>query len=158
MRPLPSVHYQSVDTFLLRLAIMLAQHSKDPSTKVGAVLTDQYGSIVSTGFNRFPAEHPDTLDFYHDRPYKLANIVHAEEWAFHFSDSPVNGGTLYTSFPTCPKCMSRAIEEGVARVVFPPLPRKDRPASWIEEWDKLIEVSLALAERKNITVSIIHHV
>ena len=43
------------DLFYLGLAQYISSASKDPSTKVGAVLVAENNSVLSTGWNGFPA-------------------------------------------------------------------------------------------------------
>ena len=48
------------DFRFLELAWVISQWSKDPSTKVGAVIADIFThEILSTGYNGFPTATPD---------------------------------------------------------------------------------------------------
>lgn len=127
----------------LGLAVEIATWSKDPSTKVGAVLVNAHNDVVGTGFNGFAPGESDAPELYHDRTYKYANVIHAEVNAFRLANhhrkagilpASAEGGTLYTSFPCCPDCAEVAIERKVARVVFPPLPTEGRTKEWVAEW------------------------
>jgi dCMP deaminase len=60
------------------LAKYISEWSKDPSTKVGAVIVDDEKKIVGLGFNGFPIKTSDNEELYYDRDYKLSKIVHAE--------------------------------------------------------------------------------
>ena len=66
------------DQHFLQLAIDHARMSKDPSTRVGAVIVGPDREIRSSGFNGFPRGIEDTAERLADREMKLRLIVHAE--------------------------------------------------------------------------------
>lgn len=107
------------DRRMICLASHVATWSKDPSTQVGAVITDPNHRVLSLGFNGFPAGVADTdLD---DRDHKIARVVHAELNAILFARGPVVGATLYVwPMPPCSRCAGPIIQAGIARVVAPP--------------------------------------
>lgn len=145
------------DARYLQLARQIASWSKDPSTQVGAVLVRAKNTIAGTGYNGFPPGESDDPKLYMDRQYKYAHVIHAEVNALaDVSAQDSTGSTLYTSFPCCPACMEVAGKRGVARVVFPPLPKYGRPQSWIEQWEAWQLEAYAKAEQYGITVAIRH--
>lgn len=116
----------------LSIAREVAQQSRDPSTKVGAVIVDATNnSIVSSGFNRFPFGHVDSPDLYEDRQYKYANIIHAEVNALNLLPyRPINF-LLYTSFHPCIDCVEAIARSGVSAVYCPAFDPTERP-DWAE--------------------------
>ena len=82
------------DERFMKLAEHVASWSKDPSTKVGAVIVDEQHRIVSLGSNGFPKGIADDtrLD---DRAKKYEIVVHAEINAILFANKPVGNCTLY---------------------------------------------------------------
>lgn len=144
------------DLRYIALARHVAGWSKDPSTKVGAVLVRPNNSVASTGFNGFPPGHDDDPALYADREYKYAHVVHAEENAINFLGSRSDGFTLYTSFPCCPDCVQCAGETGVSRIVHPPLPTDGKPAAWIEEWTQRLARSREVAARFGIALEVLN--
>lgn len=124
------------DLRYLELANLVASWSKDPSTKVGAVLVRPNNSVAATGFNGFPPGADDSPERYADRDLKYRHVVHAEVNALNFFGQPAQGFTLYTSFPYCPNCLTYAARRGVTRIVQPPLPTLDRGPEWIREWQE----------------------
>jgi dCMP deaminase len=108
---------------MLKLARHIASWSKDPSTQVGAVITDAAHRILSVGYNGFPRGVPDeNLD---DRDHKYAQIVHAEMNAILFAGVPLKGATLYVwPMPPCSRCAGPIIQSGIGRVVSPPAPER----------------------------------
>ena len=69
---------RSWDQRFLDLAEHIAQWSKDPRTKVGAVIVDEKKRVVSVGYNGFPRGVDDNPDRYEDRTAKLLFVAHAE--------------------------------------------------------------------------------
>jgi dCMP deaminase len=104
--------------------VMLAKHisawSKDPSTQVGAVITDGHNRIISTGYNGFPRGVKDTPERLSNRPTKLSIVVHAEINAIIFATQPLQNATLYLwPFLSCSTCTGVIINAGIKRVVAP---------------------------------------
>jgi dCMP deaminase len=110
---------QSWDQFYLDLARFVAERrSKDPSTKVGAVIVRPDKTVVSMGFNGFARGLPDFPELYADRDFKIATVVHAEENAILTARERLRGCTIYvSSLPPCAHCASLIIQAGLARVV-----------------------------------------
>lgn len=107
------------DERFVALANHVAEWSKDPSTKVGAVIADDMKRIVSLGFNGFPRGVVDDPERYATRMVKYKLIVHAESNAILSAGRLVSGCTLYaTKFP-CSECAKQIIQSGIWRVVAP---------------------------------------
>ena len=122
------------DKRFIDIANIVATWSKDPGTKVGAVLVSER-RIIATGYNGFPQGISDRLDRYEDRETKLALTVHAEVNAI--INAAKNGAktentTLYVTFPPCVSCTTAVIQAGVTRVVRPDL--STAPKRWIESF------------------------
>lgn len=106
------------DRWFLGLAEYTSSASKDPSTKVGSVIVDSKRRIVSLGYNGLPAGIEDTDERLNNRDLKYKLIVHAERNALLFSNSKVEGCTIYTwPFMPCSSCASLIIQSGISRVV-----------------------------------------
>ena len=106
------------DDRFIGLAKLVGSWSKDPSTKVGAVIVDNNKRIVSIGFNGFPKNVKDTEERLCNREDKYSIIVHAEANALMFANKSVEGCTLYTwPFQPCSRCAGLIIQSGITRVV-----------------------------------------
>lgn len=90
------------DLRFLRLSQCISTFSKDPSTKVGAVIVRPDKTIASMGFNGFPKKLKDDAR-YNDREVKYSLIVHGEINAILFAKESLTGYTLYT-YPFMPYC------------------------------------------------------
>lgn len=105
------------DANFLTLANTVSMFSKDPSTKVGAVIVDDDKRVISIGYNGFPKGIKDDQRL-ENRELKYEMIVHAEANALLFANAPVKGCTIYTwPFQPCSRCASLIIQAGIRRVV-----------------------------------------
>lgn len=106
------------DERFLDVAALVAEWSKDPSTKVGAVIVRPDRTIASVGYNGFPMGLSDAEELYADKEEKYSRIVHAEMNALLHCKEPVKGYTLYT-FPLlpCDRCAAHFVQAGISRVV-----------------------------------------
>lgn len=109
------------DSFYIGLSRYVSGKSKDPSTKVGAVIVRPDNSVASIGFNGFPIAMPDSEELYANREEKYSRIIHGEINALNFcSDQSVFGYTLYTTpFMPCDRCFVQMVQAGIQRYVFP---------------------------------------
>mgnify|MGYP003143513061 FL=1 len=107
------------DSRFLRIAKEVSTWSKDPSTKVGAVIVDNNNRVVSMGYNGFP-QGVDDDERLKDREAKYKRIVHAEMNALLFSSKPVVDCRIYTyPFMPCPRCAGPIIQSGINMVISP---------------------------------------
>lgn len=119
------------DFRFLDLAELVSSWSKDPSTKVGAVITDQQHRVISIGYNGFPQNISDD-DRLNDRETKYKIIVHGEMNAILFANRCLKNCTLYTyPFMPCPRCTSMIIQTGIKRVVS----YNNMPDRWAKEFE-----------------------
>lgn len=105
------------DHRMLALAEHVAQWSKDPRTKVGAVITQPDRRVVSMGYNGFPRGVRDDDDRYADREVKLRFVCHAERNALDNADVSVRGCDLYVTLQPCADCTKSMIQKGIKRLV-----------------------------------------
>jgi dCMP deaminase len=108
------------DTRYYRLAREVASWSKDPRTKVGAVIVGSEGQILTQGYNGFPRGIEDKTARLADREVKLKYVVHAEmNCIYNASNSGVSlkDSDLYVyGLPVCSECAKGVIQVGVKRV------------------------------------------
>ncbi len=119
------------DTRFLGLAAHISAWSKDPSSQVGAVITDG-NRIVSLGYNGFAAGVEDRQERLDSRDVKLNLTIHAEENAMIFAKRDLSGCTVYVTHPPCPRCASKLIQEEFKRVVYI-APSDDFLSRWAED-------------------------
>lgn len=120
------------DERFLALAEFIAQWSKDPSTKTGAVIVDSNNRLMSVGFNGLPRNVDDSPKRLENREVKYRMIVHAEQNALLFARGSVNGCRIYIwPFMPCAPCAATIIQAGIVEVIAPP---SDNPR-WIKDFE-----------------------
>lgn len=112
-----------MDTKWQRRMILLARHvaqwSRDPSTKVGAVIVDHHRRVVSLGYNGFPRGVKDTDSRYNVKSEKYPRVVHAEANAILTASRNLEGATIFIDpLPPCAECAKLIIQAGVHNVCF----------------------------------------
>lgn len=139
------------DPRLADWAIGMARHvallSKDPSTKVGAVIFDPKRRIVSAGYNGFARGVEDKESRLTDRATKLKLTLHAEKNAILFATAPLDDCTIVVTHPCCAQCAAQIIQSGIKHVLWP-RPTEAFLARWAEDY------ALAIAQFKEAGVSI----
>lgn len=124
------------DQIYLNMAFECAKLSKDENTKVGSVIVDVDGRVVSTGRNGTVAGFPDG-DIPHSRDEKTIShkengeivefstnkyrfMLHSEANCLMFSDrSRLKGSTIYVTGMPCPNCALLIAQSKIGRVVIP---------------------------------------
>ncbi len=106
--------------FFMKAVYLSAELSKDPRTKIGAVLVKD-NNIISTGYNNFPRGVFDTEEDYLNREIKYSKIVHGEANAIlnaARAGASTLGSTLYTQGIPCAECAKAIIQCGCHSVIF----------------------------------------
>lgn len=120
------------DLRFLELAGLVAMWSKDPSTGVGAVITDRQHRVVSLGFNGFPRGIEDRPALLRSRDERLLRTIHAEENAILFADRQVDFCTMYVTHPPCANCTAKIIQVGIMNLVYR-MPSEEFKNRWQDE-------------------------
>jgi len=111
---------RSWDEHFMDMAILVAQRSKDPSTKVGCVVVSEDKIVVATGYNGLPRGVQDRSERM-ERPAKYLWTSHAEENAVAQSarvGAKLKGGTAFVTHHPCSRCARSLIQAGITRVVI----------------------------------------
>ena len=98
----------------LQMAELVASWSKDPSTQVGAVITE-HNRIVSLGFNGYPHGISDSAGT-DNRELKLLKTLHAEENAILYAKRDLKGCEIWVTHFPCPNCAAKIIQTGISAV------------------------------------------
>lgn len=135
------------DARFLSMARLTSTWSKDPSTKVGAVIVRPDNTIAGLGYNGFPRGVADNVDRYLDRNYKYPMIVHAELNAILNTKEPVNGYSLYVvPLSPCATCAGAIIQAGIKRVVALTLSP--------ERWKTNFDIALTMFREAGVDVDL----
>lgn len=136
--------------YFLNICEVVASRSKDPSTKVGAVIADPNSkAIVATGYNGLPrkvADLPERLE----RPVKYEWVLHGEVNAILNAarqGSRTEGTVLYVSpLPPCFQCSKAVINAGIKQIIF------RRKGEFRSEWEADFKRSKELLAEAEIKV------
>ena len=93
--------------------------SKDPSTKVGALVYDAHGGI-HLGYNGFPVGIEDREERW-QRPTKYSYVRHAEENAIIKAlraGVAMETSVLYCTHKPCHRCAGLIINAGIKKVIY----------------------------------------
>jgi len=114
----------SWDELFILQAALIAQKSKDPSTKVGCIIVNDDNVILSTGFNGFPRGIEEDWKDRWTRPEKYFWVEHAERNAIY--NAARNGIKLYGARAylnwepkPCADCTRALIQVGIKEIIGP---------------------------------------
>lgn len=130
------------DSYFISIADVVRTKSKDPSSKIGAVLVGPDHEVLSTGFNGFPRGINEAISTRWERPIKYQFVEHAERNSIYNAARhgvSLKGATLYlvgfggNDVPVVPciECTKAVIQSGIVRVVG--WAYKEAPESWVED-------------------------
>lgn len=143
------------DSRLLAIAVQVASWSKDPSSKVGALITKD-NKIISQGYNGFPAEITSIAEHEVDRETKYQYVVHAETNALINAERSIKGCTLYVyGLPICNSCASMMIRAGIKRVVVPYFDLLKIDVNRKEFWWNIAQTSYKMFDEAKVEVTTI---
>lgn len=139
------------DKRFIEMAEFVADWSKDPSTKVGAVIVRPDRTIASVGFNGFARGVLDTAERLSNRELKYPLTVHAEINAILSAKEPVRGHTLYVSpLSPCTTCAGAIIQAGISQVVA-----KCGHIANPSQWSELFKLAIISLDEAGVSVTII---
>lgn len=135
----------SWDQYFMSLAILISLRSKDPSSKVGAVLVRD-NKIIGTGYNGFPTGS-DESQFPWERDVegegwlntKYPYVIHAEANALLNTVADSKGCEIFVTLHPCNECAKLMIQGGVKRVTY--LSDKHKGVDAFVAARKLLEVT-----------------
>ena len=134
------------DRRFIELAEHISTWSRDPSTKVGSVITNSNNKVLGLGYNGFPRGVDDSEELYLNKEIKYSRVVHAEVNAILNAAQSLEGATIYTSaLPTCNECAKLVIQAGIKRVVT--------PVSSNEHWEKIFKISEQMYKESGVSVT-----
>ncbi|MDZ5761439.1 deoxycytidylate deaminase [Lyticum sinuosum] len=128
----------SWDEYFITIAYVVGMKSKDPSTKIGAVIVSVNHEIISTGYNGLPRGIVDYAKYYKNKEYKYIAGNHAEENAIinaARSGVSTNNCMIYVPWFPCAGCTRMIIQSGIKKVIYHkhfPGNKENCPSHWQE--------------------------
>lgn len=132
----------------LDMARLVAGWSKDPSTKVGAVIVDAHNRVVSLGYNGPPRGVEDDPNI--DRETKLRRTIHAEKNAILFARGGASGCTLYVTHHPCAQCAAVIVQSGIRRVIY-----EDPVHGFSNRWSEETREAKRIFEMGNVLAGVV---
>ncbi len=110
------------DECMMRIAHVIAERSKDPSTQNGSVVATKDNVIVGVGYNGWPRGiEADALPWEREGDFektKYAYVCHAEENAVYNANNSTKGCKLYCTLFPCNECAKTIIQNGITEVIY----------------------------------------
>jgi dCMP deaminase len=106
------------DKHWLEVAKTFSKLSKDPSTKVGAVLVTPDNRQCSGGYNGFACGMNDSDYTLWERPIKYQRSIHAEMNAIMNCPFDTKGCSIYITISPCHICLQHLVNAGINKVVY----------------------------------------
>ena len=110
----------SWDRLFFRLVYEYASKSKDPSSRIGAIIVKDKRPILF-GYNGFPEGVEDTPERLNNREEKYMLVEHAERNALDMATRfgiKTEGGILYTQVHPCASCAKGIIQSQIKEIVL----------------------------------------
>ena len=122
----------SWDECFMRMAHVIAERSKDPSTQAGTVIVDENNVVIGMGYNGFPRGiDSNQLPWDKEGKYentKYAYICHSEENAIYNANKSAKNCKIYSVFFPCNECVKTLIQNGIKEIIYEDgIKHKDRP-------------------------------
>jgi dCMP deaminase len=137
------------DFRFLEMARLVAGWSKDPSTKVGAVIVRPDRTVASVGFNGFARGVADLMLRLADRAVKYPLTIHAEENAILSAHERLEGCILYSSMMPCGPCASRIVQAGIKHVVC------EVTEDYLNRWAGSVELTKTVFSETGVRMDVV---
>lgn len=126
----------------LKVAQVISEPSKDPSTKVGAVIIGASNEVLSTGYNGQCRGADDGVPERLERPEKYFHFEHAERNAIYNAARngiKLEGSTIYCTLLPCMDCARAIVQSGIKKVVTQKL-TKELNYNWLDHFQRSKEL------------------
>lgn len=135
----------------MAVASLAASWSKD-TTKVGAVIVDEDGIVVSMGYNGLPRGCNDTINERWVNPAKKFYAEHAEKNCIYHAarhGKPVVGCTLYSTLFPCADCAKAMIQSGIKTIVT------TKPDFNNKSWGESFRAAITMLKEAKVSIKYI---
>ena len=136
--------YLSWDEYFMGIALFTSLRSKDPSSKVGAVIVNEKNRIVGTGYNGFVAGVDESaFNWAREGDWlntKYPYVVHAEANAI-LNSTTINmeNCRIYSTLFPCNECAKKIAQKEIREIIY--LSEKHRQQDFHLAAVKIFEVS-----------------
>ena len=106
----------------MRIAHVISDRSKDPSTQTGAVIVDKDNVVVGLGYNGLPRGiNNEKFPWNREGKFletKYAYVCHAEENAIYNSNKDTGECKIYCTLFPCNECAKTIIQNRINEVIY----------------------------------------
>lgn len=143
------------DEFFMRHVYLAASKSKDPRTKIGAILVKD-GVIISEGFNGFARKVKDLPSRYFNKEIKYKFICHGEHNsvlnAARRGESTLDS-ICYTQGIPCNSCAIALIQAGIKEIVI-----HNQWPEMNQKWKESIKISKVMFKEAGVKIRIYNEI
>lgn len=109
------------EQYFVALSKITAMRSKDPNTKVGAIIVNDRNRILSLGYNGMPNgddSFPWSREAENEKDKKYPYVIHAEINAVLNASTDLRGTTMYTTLFPCSNCAKFIVQTGITKICY----------------------------------------
>jgi dCMP deaminase len=92
--------YINWDAYFMGIALLSAERSKDPNTRVGACIVSEDNKILSVGYNGMPMGCSD------------------DEFPWSREGNDMKGAKIYITLFPCNECAKALIQKGIKEIIY----------------------------------------
>lgn len=137
----------SIDEYMLNIAHQVASRTTCSRRAVGAVITDYYNHILSTGYNGVPKGQTHCIDspcegveFPSGYGLDICRAQHAEVNAIVHCRDLQSATTIYVTVSPCVSCMKMIAATNIRKIVTNELYSKEALDYWTSMGGALIQI------------------
>lgn len=152
----------SWDEWFMKIMYLVASKSKDPKTKIGAVLVRDR-RIISTGYNGLCRGVNDKIKERMVRPVKYSWFEHAERNSIYAAARygiKTEGTIMFTNSVPCTDCARAVIQVGIVKVIihklYEDLSSESQKLKDRSQWVGHNEISMTMFREAGVTVEVFH--
>ncbi|MDR2526350.1 MAG: hypothetical protein LBC92_00550 [Rickettsiales bacterium] len=129
----------NIKEYYMNIAREIAKASTNASTKVGCVIVNEKGHILTSGYNDL-IKNIDMKYMTDEKPMYYMLDIHAEMRAILNADVSLKGTTLYCTISCCDNCFKHIIECGIKEVVYDNLFTNGKSTGSIERLEAVVRL------------------
>jgi len=144
------------DSYFMNLVYVVAEKSKDRSSKVGCVIVGPDNEIRSTGYNGFPRGMDDSKEERYERPIKYKWTEHAERNAIYNAARAgisLKDCRLYQKWYPCCDCARAIVQVGIKEMIVDDRDNNEwKSEDHMKRWKDEMEISLKILTECGVNI------
>lgn len=129
---------KKIDEVYMAMAYEVAKFSKATRRKVGSIIVDRKGRIVSTGYNGTPHGVDNCCETEDNKTHEY--VLHSELNAiFNATTNDLEEATMYVTLSPCLKCAAAIKQKKFKRIVYNEKYRDDSGVKFLEAHGVIVD-------------------